>query len=190
MTGFRAETDLERAILADPRWQAGARWGRPRPGHPEGEVGAHVGEVLANLDRLGLDPAARRKLRLVALVHDTFKREVDGSRPHGEGDHAVVARRFAEGYTDDEDVLEIVELHDEAYRAWRTGRRSGDWSRAEARAVRLLERLGPRRDLYLAFYRADNAAGDKLAEPLAWFESLVRRGSPGPGAGARPGDRA
>ncbi|HZU19331.1 MAG TPA: hypothetical protein VFD01_22385 [Candidatus Dormibacteraeota bacterium] len=176
MTGLHVETELERSIVSDPRWGAGAEWGRPRPGHPEGKVEAHIREVLANLDRLRLDPAARRKLRLVALVHDTFKREVDPSRPRsGDNDHALIARRFLQRYTDDREALEITELHDEAYRSWAVGRRTGDWARAEARARWLLERLGPSRGLYLAFYRADNAAGDKLAEPLTWFESLVRR---------------
>jgi len=173
---LQPETDLERAIISDDRWKVGARWGKPRPGHPEGKIEAHIGEVLANLERLGLDPTSRRKLRLVALVHDTFKGEVDRARPRsGDNDHALIARRFVERYTDDEDVLEITELHDEAYRSWSIGSRRGDWARAEVRARRLLERLGPRRDLYLAFYRADNAAGDKRAEPLVWFESLLQR---------------
>lgn len=170
------ETTLEQRIVSDPRWIAGASWGMPRPGHPEGEVRLHILEVLAALDRQKLEPNARAKLRLVALVHDTFKNEVDRRLPRsGENHHAVIARRFSEDLIDDLDVLEITELHDEAYNSWAVGSRHGNWAKAEARANKLIERLGSRLTLYLAFYRADNAAGDKRAEPLIWFERLTSR---------------
>lgn len=168
------ETTLEQRIVSDHRWIAGASWGVPRPGHPEGEVRFHILEVLAGLDRQTLDQNVRAKLRLVALVHDTFKNEVDRRPPRSaENHHAMIARRFCEAFIDDLDVLEITELHDEAYNSWVLGSRHGDWAKAEARADRLIERLGPRLPLYLAFYRADNAAGDKRAEPLVWFERLA-----------------
>jgi hypothetical protein len=174
--GVVPETELEERIVADPRWRAGAAWGEPRPGHPEGTVGIHVGEVLANLDRAGLEPEVRRKLRLVALLHDAFKREVDRSLPRvGDNHHAVRARQFAERYLDDADVLEVVELHDDAHNAWSAGKRDGDWARAEARAAELLRRLGPRLGLYLAFFRADNATGTKRDDSLRWFEALAAR---------------
>jgi hypothetical protein len=116
----------------------------------------------------------RQKLRLVALLHDTFKGSVDHSRPRsGENHHAVLARRFAERYLDDEELLEVVELHDEAYNAWAKGERTGKWDAAEARARRLVERLGPSLAFYVRFYRADNDTGSKNPEPLEWFERLV-----------------
>jgi hypothetical protein len=161
--------------MADPRWLRGSAWGTPRPGHPEGAVAAHVADVLANLDRQRLAPATRRKLRLVAILHDALKAEVDRARPPAGGNHhAVRARRFAEAYVDDPDVLELVELHDEAYNAWLAGSRRGRWDRAGARGRALLERLGPRLELFLAFFRADNATGDKRPDPVGWFERLAR----------------
>lgn len=164
--------------MSDPRWRRGVAWGVPRPGHPEGAVAAHVAEVLGNLDRQRLAPEARRKLRLVAILHDACKAEVDRSRPPaGDNHHAVRARRFAEAYVDDPDVLELVELHDDAYNAWLAGHRRGRWERAEARGRALLERLGPRLELFLAFFRADNATGDKRPEPVHWFEGLARAGA-------------
>ena len=171
---FELETDLERAIAADPEWQEGARWGRPRPGHPEGAVANHVADVLENVEREALDEEDRAALRLIALLHDAFKYRVDRRRPRtGENHHGGIARRFAERYVDDAELLEIVELHDEAYNAWRKGAR-GDWSAAEARAARLIERLGPSLPRYLRFYRADNATGSKTREPVEWFERLAR----------------
>jgi hypothetical protein len=168
------ETALERRIVDDSEWQVGAAWGTPRPGHPEGSVAAHIEEVLANIDDQALGALDRERLRFVALVHDTFKHRVDRDRPRtGDNHHAAIARRFAARYTRDAELLELVELHDEAYNAWVSGRRGGNWPKAEARARRLLDRLGPSRSLYLRFYRADTHTGDKTTEPLAWFERLA-----------------
>ena len=149
--------------------------GQTATGSPRGSGRApHRRSSGENLDGLRLKADDRRKLRLVALVHDTFKNEVDFSQPRsGSNHHANIARRFAERYTADEDVLELTELHDEAYNSWGVGSRRGDWDKATARARRLLDRLGSRANLYLAFYRADNAAGDKRSEPLEWFERLT-----------------
>jgi hypothetical protein len=170
----RLETALERAICADPRWRAGVMWGEPRSGHPEGAVIAHVADVLANVDRVAQDAADREQLRVAALVHDAFKSEVDRSQPKaGENHHAMRARRFAEGYVDDADLLDVIELHDDAYLAWRHGSRSGDWSEAERRARVLRDRLGDRLDLYMRFYRADNETEGKTDEHRIWFAGLA-----------------
>ncbi len=167
------ETPLERAICADPAWRAGVAWGEPRSGHPEGTVLAHVGDVLGNVDRVALDAADRERLRLAAIVHDAFKGDVDRSRPKtGENHHAMRARRFAERYLDDPDLLDVIELHDEAYLAWRGGHRDGDWAGAELRARALLDRLGGRDDLYMRFYQADNETDGKTDEHRHWFAGL------------------
>jgi hypothetical protein len=85
----------------------------------------------------------------------------------------MLARRFAEGYLDDPDLLDVIELHDEAYNSWAKGIRSGDWATAEDRARALRRRLGTRLPFYLRFYRADNHTGSKSQEPLEWFEQLT-----------------
>jgi hypothetical protein len=168
---FQPETDLERAVCADPEWQAGAAWGTPRPGHPEGSVAAHVAGVLANIDRLATSPAERGKLRFIALLHDACKVKVDESRARtGDNSHAVLARRMAERFTDDREVLEVIELHDEAYNSWRAFSQ-GRVRRAEERIRVLVERLGPALPLFRQFFRADNAVPGKEQEPLTWFES-------------------
>jgi hypothetical protein len=172
---FPLETTLEARICADPEWRAGIVWGTPRPGHSEGQVRYHIAEVLANVDRQANTPAERRTLRLVALIHDTFKYRVDPSRPRTGGNHhGALARQFAERYIDDPTVLEIIELHDEAYNSWRLGIRAGQWDKAEARATRLITRLGARWPLYLRFFRADNHTGSKDRDSLIWFEELLR----------------
>ena len=176
MLPFPLINDTERQVAADPEWQAGLRYGVPRPGHPEGEVLWHVRDVLDNIERLYGDSPLRDRLRLIALVHDAFKYRVDRRRPRrGENHHAAHARQFAERYIDDPAVLEIIELHDEAYNAWQCGHRDGNWHDAEHRAAALVDRLGDALELYLAFYRCDNATGDKSEEPFRWFCELARR---------------
>ena len=173
---FALETALERRIIDDPAWREGAVWGEPRPGHEEGAIVNHIADVLANIDASGATGAERERLRLVALVHDVMKHQASGPRRVLNGHHGVCARRFASGVIDDEDLLDVVEWHDDAYRAWKLGARRGRWDEAERRARELAERLGDRLPLYLAFYRADNATGSKSRDPLTWFERIVGAG--------------
>jgi len=166
------ETALEARIIGDPEWQEGASWGDPRPGHPEGVVSSHIEDVLRNVDVEAIHPADRERLRLVALIHDTFKPRVDRGPRVAENHHAMIARRFAERYFDDPELLDVIELHDEAYNCWVKGDQGGKWDGAEARAQRLLARLGDSRDFYIRFYRADNRTGSKDQSPLEWFEQI------------------
>ena len=170
---FSLENDLERRIAADCDWQQGVEWGKPRAGHPEGTVKAHIADVLDNIEGWHEGNADRTALRLIALVHDSFKHQVDGARARtGENHHAMRARRFAEAHIDDVAVLEVIELHDEAYNAWQKGNRDGQWDRARDRATALIERLGAALPLYLAFYRCDNATEGKQPDCFAWFQQL------------------
>ncbi|MCC7425094.1 MAG: hypothetical protein IT428_32900 [Planctomycetaceae bacterium] len=174
--GIELETELERRIASDPRWQLGLDWGRPRPGHPEGSIRAHLQTVLANVDRLFGDSPLRRKLRLIALIHDTFKHEVDPDRPRsGANHHGMIARRFAEPLIDDQDVLDVIELHDEAYNAWQKGSRDGRWDRAIERVDALLDRLGPTRTLFVGFYRCDNSVEGKASDSYDWLQLQITR---------------
>ncbi len=190
---FDLETDLERAIAAEPEWQKGIEWGRARLGHPEGAVKHHIADVLANVDReatseerredalagphslrIGTD---RRRLRLAALVHDSFKyRAPEGSaRVGSDAHHGSIAAEFLEGFVDDDELVLVVRWHDEAFAAWLGLVKRGDRRRAEQRARELVERLGPGLPLYQRFFRADNATEGKSADSVEWFESFARR---------------
>jgi hypothetical protein len=167
LPGFRPETALERRLLAEPELRAGLAWGVRRPGHPEGSVGHHVAAILA---AIAADDPLREKLRLVALVHDSFKKSM---RPAGgwspENDHAVLARRFAERFVFDEPVLSAIELHDEPYWLWRTH------ARADA-LVPLLERV-PDIELFVRFVELDASSEGKDLTFLWWFRrELATRG--------------
>jgi hypothetical protein len=171
---FELETDLERTIAADPAWRAGIAWGAPRPGHPEGQVMLHIRDVLANIDRFFGASTDRARLRLIALLHDSFKYQaVAPTHDQPPPAHGACARAFAERYIDDMSVLEVIELHDEAYKAWRRLARHHDTLDAERCASELIARLGGQLDLFMRFYLCDQQTGDKLIAHYQWFESLV-----------------
>ncbi len=173
---IQPETHMEEAIINDEDFIQGVLYGKPRPGHPEGEVLAHIAEVLANVEKYASNDDLL-PLRLIAIIHDSFKFKVDRAKPKsGENHHAMLARRFAERMRiTDQKVLNIIELHDEAYNAWCKGDRDGKWPAAEKRAVALIERLEDidALDLYLTFYQCDNETGDKEQFNVKWFKELI-----------------
>jgi hypothetical protein len=173
---FELETDLERRIAADPDWREGVEWGKARRGHPEGAVKHHIAHVLENVEREATSPEERRRLRLAALVHDTFKyRAPEGSaRVGSEGHHGTNAACFLERFVDDGELVTVVRWHDEAFAAWMVLASRGDRRRAEQRVRALVKRLGATLPFYLSFFRADNATEGKSPKSVAWFESVAR----------------
>jgi hypothetical protein len=171
--GFRPETERERALMRDAELRRGLAWGRPRKGHPEGSVGAHVAELLETIDRWGERGTRREELRFVALVHDALKFRVRGWLPKtGENHHAVRARRVAERYTDDERLLATVEQHDRPYGLWRKLRRTGRLD--EPAFDRMLQRI-PDLDLFVSFVELDGSSEAKDPAPIAWLKEELAR---------------
>src|SRR4051794_26567095 len=84
---FEPETDVERRLAADPALAAGLAWGEPRAGHPEGSVGAHVGDLMRAIEADGEAGERRRDLRFLALVHDAFKNRVHEWLPKTGANH-------------------------------------------------------------------------------------------------------
>lgn len=162
--GFRPENELERRLIEDPELRAGLAWGHPRYGHPEGAVGRHVSLMLR---RIGTAHPLRSDLRVLALVHDSFKYRVRPDLPYApENDHACLARRFAERHIRDERLLIVLELHDEPYWIWRTGA-------DEPALADVLERF-PDVDLFKAFVELDASSPGKDPTFLHWFRLMVR----------------
>ncbi|MBK7408619.1 MAG: HD domain-containing protein [Saprospirales bacterium] len=168
------ETEMEWSLLQHPDFCRGLIWGEPRFGHPEGKVALHVREVMDNIDRLEIDSATRRQLRIIALVHDAFKCVEDKNYPRDwSRHHSVLARKFLEAYTKDEAVLKVVELHDEAYYAWRAIHLYKNIEEGQQRFQRLLDRLGKHLPLYFLFFKCDTETGDKNQAPLRWLEEIL-----------------
>jgi hypothetical protein len=188
--GFEPETELERRVAAEPELLEGLAWGQPRAGHPEGAVGTHVSHLLATLDDSGETGERRELLRLMALVHDSFKYQVRERLPRvGENHHAMRARRFAERFTDDERLLAAIEFHDRPYALWRKLKRRG---KLDERGFRRMIRRIPDPELFLRFIELDGSTEGKRPEPIEWFrEELRKRGILGPdGAAAESETRA
>jgi hypothetical protein len=168
---------IETAIVNDADFIAGASYGKQRSGHPEGQVIYHIEEVLGNIEKFYADDEDYDELRLIAILHDTFKYKVDQRKPKvGENHHAMIARKFAEKFPIDSDVLSVIQRHDDAYNAWQKGGRHGNWYEAERRANQLISGLLIEGclDLYVKFYRCDNATGDKEQENYEWFIELIK----------------
>ena len=177
-TYIKPENDLERLIIRDPEFIEGAQWGKARGGHPEGKVIFHIEEVLANVDKYA-NKENRDDLRLISIIHDTFKNKVDTSKDRsGENHHAMIARRFAEKYITNPIVLDIIELHDEAYNAWCVFQRDAKKEeKAKGRAIKLVNRLDKldmnALDLFLTFYKCDSETCDKEQDSVKWFDDLI-----------------
>lgn len=171
---LRPETPLERQLLTLPEFRTGMFWGEPRFGHPEGKVVLHVREVLDNIDKIPkLQAAQREQLRLIALAHDTFKYAEDRSHPRNwSKHHGVLARLFLEPFTSDRSVLDVTEIHDDAYYAWLTERRGAADSHGKT-LESLLDRVGYCLQLYYLFFKCDTQTGDKTQASVKWFEQHV-----------------
>jgi hypothetical protein len=172
--GFEPETDLERRVVAEPELLEGLAWGEPRAGHPEGAVGTHVAHLLDALDQSGETGERRELLRLMALVHDSFKYQVRERLPRvGENHHAMRARRFAERFSDDERLLSAIEFHDRPYALWRKLQRRGKLD--ERGFSRMMRRITDP-ELFLRFIELDGSTEGKRPEPIEWFrEELEKR---------------
>jgi hypothetical protein len=175
LPGFEAENELEARVTRDPDLLQGLAWGEPRAGHPEGRVAVHVEHLLERLDSWDEPPGRRAKLRFMALVHDAFKSDVFERLPKmGRNHHADRARRFAERYTTDLDMLSAIQHHDRPYNLWRKMKRKGYLD--ERAFTKMLADL-PEMDLFVRFVELDGSTEGKTLEPIHWFRSeLERRG--------------
>lgn len=172
---LQPETDLEAQIIADPDFQAGLFWGKPRYGHPEGQIINHIPEVLANVDKLKISPEMRRKLRIITYVHDTFKHIEDKGTPRDwSKHHGVYARKFLEKYVDEPLLLTVTEMHDEAYYSWRLFALYNHPEKGQERLDNLLNKVGAELQLFYLFFKCDTQTGDKIQTPVRWFEETVK----------------
>lgn len=125
---------METEIVSNADFITGALYEKLRKGHPEGQVIYHIKEVLENIDKWYKDDGDYEDLRIIALLYDTFKHKVNQNLPKsGENHHGPIARRFAERtrLAFHQDVLQVIEKHDDAYNAWSAGGRRGDWYQAK-----------------------------------------------------------
>ena len=109
-------------IKANPRYQKNIEYGQPRPGHPEGKVKFHIADLEANLEALkvkGISQENYWKLKFLIHTHDSFKAEAEKDTPVLDTrNHATLAKEFAKQFTNDTDLLNMLQFHDENYKLW------------------------------------------------------------------------
>ena len=172
---LKPETKLERLIISQPCYAEGLIWGKPRFGHPEGQIIFHIKDVLDNIDLLPISDNLKSKLRIIAFVHDTFKYKEGKKRAPRDWSkhHGVLARQFIAQFVADKAILDIVELHDEAFYCWRLSHLYQNHTESETRLRVLIDRIGDNLQLYYLFFKCDTRTGDKNQSPLHWFEKTI-----------------
>lgn len=155
-------------ILSQPEIQEGFEYGVPRPGHPEGKVGNHIIEIIDRINKLNDSADVIFKLYLLAIVHDSLKYQVNRKKPKtGENNHGMRARRFLERFISDENLLNILELHDTYYYQWKKFNDTGFFSEGEFK--KMADRLNGGMELFMKFAFIDGTTGNKSIEPRIWL---------------------
>jgi hypothetical protein len=164
---------LER-VVSDPRYLKNIEYGMPRPGHPEGKVRYHIEELeekLGSMKLLGISNEQYWKLKFLIHVHDTFKAEAVPNSPIAHlQSHASLARNFASEFTDDADLLNMVQYHDINFALWKQFRRTGFYD-----VERLSDLLATIIDweLFLMFLILDGSTSGKDPAKTGWFINEV-----------------
>jgi len=169
--------DVVEKIIADPRYQKNIEYGEPRSGHPEGKVKFHIAELEENLERLtsraspGISEEQYWKLKFLIHVHDTFKAEsIPDSPILSPNSHSSLAKKFASEFTDDEDLLNMIQFHDLNFALWKQFVATGAYDLQ--RFDTLLESIQDW-DLFLMFVIIDGSTPGKERSKLIWFINEV-----------------
>ena len=109
-------------------------------------------------------------------MHDTFKAEAKKNAPflHPRS-HATLARQFAARFTDDKDLLNMVQYHDQNYYLWLDYLRNGSLDSTTFQT--LLDTIQDW-DLFLMFTIIDGRTAGKDKNKLGWFIDEVRKHKP------------
>jgi len=171
--------EIVEKIKGDPRYLKNIEYGEPRSGHPEGKTKYHIAELEENLETLVSRASGRIseeqywKLKFLIHIHDTFKTEAIPNSPILSPDsHATLARQFASAFIEDEDLLNMIQLHDVNYALWLQFDRTGSYD--VQRFKHLLETVQDW-DLFLLFLILDGSTQGKERTKLIWFMREVAK---------------
>lgn len=165
--------EIFEAITHDPRYQQNLDWGKPRRGHPEGTIQAHIAELEGNLEALKpkLSEEEYGKLKVLVHTHDSLKPGAERGVPIAHpASHASLACKFLSEFCEDADLLAIVQHHGVPYALWRQFKGRGELN--QERFAALLQKIRDW-DLFLAFLIIDGCTKGKNRAPLYWFFEQV-----------------
>ena len=162
-------------VVESKRYKENVAYGKPRRGHAEGTVKAHIAELEKNLETIrlqaGLDYATYWKLKVLIHVHDSFKAESKRDAPIMDPEsHASIARQFLAGFTSDETLLAVVQYHDIGYAVYKKFKDTGRMN--ESRLDEALSKIKDL-DLFLLFAIIDACTESKGREAINWLVSYV-----------------
>ena len=168
--------EIVQKITADPRYLKNVEYGKPRSGHPEGKIKYHISELETNLESMrprGISDEQYWKLKFLIHIHDTFKAEAIPDLPINDPDsHASLARRFASEFTDDSDLLSMIQYHDVNFALWKRFNATGSYD--PGRFSTLLETIFDW-NLFLMFLIIDGSTRGKDPAKIEWFIREVRK---------------
>ena len=159
-----------REIQADPHYKSNLGWGRPRFGHPEGTLRAHIHQLEENLERIRplLKEQEEERLRVLVHAHDICKPEATPGLPSSHPDnHAFLAKIYLARFCEDKDLLAITLHHDDGYRLFNNSRNGSHLDEVFARVEDL--------ELFLLFSLVDGCTPGKIAEPVDWLLQAAAR---------------
>ena len=167
--------EIIQQILNDPEYSKNIEFGEPRAGHPEGKIKFHIADLEDNLESLrvkGITEEEFWKLKFLIHTHDICKPIAQSDTPTlHPNNHATLAKHFANRFTDDTDLLNIIQYHDENYELWKEYKKKNEFNRD--RFQKLLAVID-NWDLFLMFTIIDGCVKGKDHEKVAWFIDRVR----------------
>jgi len=163
-------------ILKTDRYKKNIQYGQPRRGHVEGTVEAHIRDLEANLNIMCKNSQITEefeymRLKILIHVHDSFKMESKRNAaildPQS---HASLAREFLSHYTQDEDLLNIVQYHDIGYAVFKKLKEKNKYD--GDRLYKALTKIHDK-NLLLKFVIIDACTPSKGREMIHWFVEKV-----------------
>ena len=162
-------------IISDPCYLKNIEYGKPRSGHPEGKVKYHIADLEENLEKLAsrISDEQYWKLKFLIHVHDSFKADAVTDAPIASpNSHASLARKFASEFTDDADLLNMIQFHDVNFALWKQFAATGSYD--VDRFKSLLETIQDW-DLFLMFLVLDGGTKGKDPNKVSWFIGEVKK---------------
>lgn len=171
------------SIISHPLYKEGITYGRPRRGHAEGTVKAHICDLEINLHTLLAKAVVQKEqfwpLVILIHVHDTFKGESHKTRNEKNvaiedpKSHASLAKEFLKQFLpNDTTLLNIVQYHDLGYAIYRNYKQKGKLN--EMRIEEGLKKLSDL-NLYLLFCIIDSCTPSKGREMIRWWVKEVNK---------------
>lgn len=167
-------------IVNDDRYKQGIAYGAPRKGHPEGTVGKHLIDLDRNVDKMfeggWLAGDEYWKLRILVHTHDIMKYAAKpDSAIIDPQSHASLAAKFLSEFSDDQDLINIVQAHDENLALWQQHKAKGMYKedRLKERVIDKVKDI----ELLLLFQICDAYTPGKtdMKEMPRWFVDQVNK---------------